>query len=389
MSDSRKAYRIPFFIAATLLYWASLYTYVPTFTAYLASMGASNKMSGLIVGSYGFVQMLLRIPVGILSDRFHKRRLFISLGLLVSLFSALGLLLAKSVILILIFRALAGAAAATWVDFTILYASYFRHDETSKAMGSINAYTTLGQTIAMLAGGYFSGLFGWGAPFAMAIGIAMIGFVISFKLFEKYDKHSEALNFKQVVNVAGNKTLLMVSGLAILSQVITFATVFGFTPLFADQQLHISKFDMGLLTVFSSLPSAFSAWLAGGIFTKWLGEKRVILLGFILTGLFTVSIPFTNSFVILLLTQTIASFGRGLSFPMLMSLSIKDVEPSRRATAMGFFQAIYGLGMFMGPVIMGIMGDAFDFKQGFIVLGILAFVTACLTLFLRNKSKKA
>lgn len=377
IENSRKNYRIPLFCFVTLLYWASLYTYVPVLTLYIESLGATHKLAGIIVGSYGFVQMLLRIPVGVMSDRLHKRKLFISIGLSFSLFSALGLLLFKDLTLILIFRGLAGVAAATWVDFTILFASYYKHEETSKAIGTINFYNTIGQTIGIFLGSYAADIFGWEAPFIMAAVIATAAVIFSFFLVEKKDIDPTGLTVEGFKSVATNKTLIVVSVIAILSQVVTFSTVYGFTPMFANQFLHISKLQVGLLTICSTLPTAFASLLAGRTLSKRYGEKNIIVFGFILVGIFTITIPFT-SFALLIITQIIAGFGRGLSFPMLMGLSIKDMPQNKRSTAMGFFQAIYGLGMFMGPVLLGIIGDVLNLQQGFIIIGIIALLTALL-----------
>ena len=46
-------------------------------------------MVGLVVGSYGLIQMLLRIPLGIWSDRIGKRKVFITIGVLLALGSSL------------------------------------------------------------------------------------------------------------------------------------------------------------------------------------------------------------------------------------------------------------------------------------------------------------
>jgi MFS family permease len=48
-----------------------------------------------------------------------------------------------------------------------------------------------------------------------------------------------------------------------------------------------------------------------------------------------------------------------------MSLCIKSIDRSKHATAMGFFQAIYGVGMFIGPVITGFINDAAKLFWGF------------------------
>ena len=142
-----------------------------------------------------------------------------------------------------------------------------------------------------------------------------------------------------------------------------------------------------LLTVFSSLPGAFSSLLAGSRIMRKFGERRMIVFGFILTGVFTATIPFTTSFPLLILTQILAGFGRGLSFPLLMGLSIQDVEEHKRATAMGFFQAIYGLGMFLGPIIMGVIGDHASLSDGFVILGAACILTAFLTMAMVRSAK--
>jgi len=53
----------------TVLYWTSLYTYVPILAPYLESLGYSYKLIGLIIGSYGLMQITVRLPLCIWSDR--------------------------------------------------------------------------------------------------------------------------------------------------------------------------------------------------------------------------------------------------------------------------------------------------------------------------------
>lgn len=83
----RRNKNIKLFIFVTAFYWFSMYAYIPTFSPYIESLGASHKMIGLILGSYGFTQMLIRIPLGIYSDRLNKRKIFVVLGVLLSIIS--------------------------------------------------------------------------------------------------------------------------------------------------------------------------------------------------------------------------------------------------------------------------------------------------------------
>jgi MFS family permease len=113
------------------------------------------------------------------------------------------------------------------------------------------------------------------------------------------------------------------------------------------------------------------------------------VVGFALMGIFTLTIPFTHTLWLLMLTQALENFGAGLAFPVLMALSIKYMPPQKRATAMGFYQAIYGLGMFIGPVLMGIIADWLELAQGFLVLGVLGCLTAGLSQWLIRSDEPA
>jgi predicted MFS family arabinose efflux permease len=350
---------------------------VPIFATYVEQLGASHKMAGIIVGSYGFMQMILRIPIGIASDRFRKRKLFINFGLFFAFFSGLGLFLTKDLGLILLLRSLAGAAAATWVDFTILFTSYYENEKATEAIGTISFCNSIGQMFAMLAGGWIAERNGWNAPFELGAAAGVAGLLLSFFLVDRYEKGTNKITIKDILHVVKDRTLITVSSLAILSQLLTFATIYGFTPVYADA-LGGTKFEMSLLTVFYSLATAFASLVSGKYLVRRFGERKVLVIGFILTGVFTIITPFTNSLNILIAAQIFTGIGKGFSFPMLMGLSIKDVAPDRRATAMGFFQSIYGLGMFLGPVLMGLLGDLFSLAQGFVILGVLGCVTAFL-----------
>ena len=79
MSASRKNERL--LLASVFLFWFSVYTYPSFLSTYaVGTLGAGKVMAGLIVGSYGFTQMVLRIPLGIASDVLKKRKLFVMGG---------------------------------------------------------------------------------------------------------------------------------------------------------------------------------------------------------------------------------------------------------------------------------------------------------------------
>ena len=72
---------------------------------------------------------------------------------------------------------------------------------------------------------------------------------------------------------------------------------------------------------------------------------------------------------VLFVAQIFASVGSGIAQPLLMGMSIAKVEGNQRATAMGLHQAVYGIGMFLGPFISGALADWMGIQPMFGVTG--------------------
>jgi MFS family permease len=80
------------------------------------------------------------------------------------------------------------------------------------------------------------------------------------------------------------------------------------------------------------------------------------VLGYGLVTLITAAIPHTTSIYQLFALQAFSGIARGTAYPILMSLSINGLPDRDNATAMGFFQAVYSAGMFLGAVVAGQIG---------------------------------
>jgi MFS transporter, DHA1 family, multidrug resistance protein len=81
--------------------------------------------------------------------------------------------------------------------------------------------------------------------------------------------------------------------------------------------------------------------------------------------------PFISSLPALYALQFITGFGRGLLYPVLMSLAIKTAPPKDRAAAMGIFQAVYAFGMFVGPSLSGSISDSYGVDAVFYICGLM------------------
>ncbi len=364
------------------LFFFPLYTYVPILSTYAGSLGASLSMIGLIGGAYGFSQMVVRLPMGIWSDKVGRRKPFVLGAVCMGLLSSLLVVLVQSPVSLFICRILAGFAAAGWVQMSVLFAENFAPDDTPRAMGILNACNNTGQMASTLLCGVVASAWGELSTFWLGVISAALVLIPVTLLHERVEKR-EPLKLRALLSVAAEKPVLVATILATLAQFITFATIYGFNPIVA-RNLGASSLELSILTAINTLPGIGGAILCGRI-AKRFGDKYPLFVGMAVTALLCFVTPYAPGVWALYGIQATSGFFRGLTFALLMGLVIRKVEQKRRATAMGFFQAVYGLGMFAGPAVVGLLSDLGGLPFGFAATGILGALTAVGILLLNFK----
>lgn len=347
-----------FLLATTMLYWFSLYTYPAFLSNYaLQTLRADPRMVGLIVSSYGLTQMLLRVPLGFASDRLRRRKPFLILGLALSTFAAIGLYTARTAGWVLIARGTAGMAAASWVAFSVLYASYGTRQQAVRALGTLSACMYGAQLLGTLSGGFLARAQGMQSAFLLAAIVGALGIVCSC-LVTDVPPASAPPSMRALITVAKNRTLLLHAGLTILLQIIMWGTLYGFTPNWATEALGADSAQVALLSTVHLVPNILFSWLSGAHLALRFGARRVSAVGFACMALCCLGMPFTRTFEQMLCLQALCGVGVGCVAPLMMSMSIHDIPSDQRGMAMGLYQALYGIGMFIGPVLAGALVQA-------------------------------
>jgi MFS family permease len=106
---------------------------------------------------------------------------------------------------------------------------------------------------------------------------------------------------------------------------------------------------------------------------------KTAVVGIALQVLSTLGIPFTDNWYLIYSLQALAGFSFGMAFAAFMSLSIVNTTPDEQSTRMGLFQTIYSLGMFIGPVIMGVMLQHINLPSGYLFIAALSVVAVVIT----------
>jgi MFS family permease len=225
--------------------------------------------------------------------------------------------------------------------------------------------------LAMFTSGFIAMKYGVRAIFLSSMIASIICLVFSFFIYEeKVEVEKVPISTDGLSTVIKNKRILHISLLGALIQCIGYSTNFGFTPLIATG-LGATKLELGFLTTAYNFPQVLFSLLAGTIMVEKMGRQKALLLGFIMTTSVCLFTPFAPSLTILYILQFIAGIGNAIAFSLLMAAVIEGVESHLMTTTMGFYQAAFGVGMILGPMILGSIGDYFGLTAGFIVVGLL------------------
>lgn len=361
------------------LFWAALYVYVPVLPVYAKDAGASMFVVGLIGGIYGFSQLIARIPLGVWSDRIGQRKPFVAAGLLLGVVGGIGLVFGRDPMLILLFRGMHGLTAAAWVNMSVLFASYFPNHRATYAMSIISFINAVSMLLATYSGGLIAGNIGRAETFWVAAGVSGVALLCLLFTQEERGIQMRGMSWSEFLSVGRVPALLGISAVAVMAHFIVYAVPFTFVPIYAAKSLGATDTDLGLLTTALLAPYTVGTLLTPVVASR-LGDRLTMFLGVMTMALSILSIPLTSDFQTLAIVQGFTGFGRGLIYPVMMSTAIRAVPQHQRATAMGIFQAVYAIGMFLGPATAGMVAESFGLTNAFVFNGIVGLVASMLTL---------
>jgi DHA1 family multidrug resistance protein-like MFS transporter len=331
-------------------------------------------MIGIILGSYGVSQFFLRIPLGFWSDRKKVFKPFILAGIGCCGLSCLVFALFPSPWVYLWARTLSGVGAAFWVIFTVFFASFFSHEESSKAMGQLVFCMSGAMLVSTIFGGWLAEHYGYRSPFW----IGAIGALISFVSFmwikeKKVEVETSRMTLKKLRQITASPELIAISLAGAGLYFNAFATTYGFVPILAVN-LGSNKTQLGVLTALNFAAYSLASFFIGTKSLKLVTERFVVILAFLFIAMTSLALPLVGNLPVLFLNQIIHGTGRGIAYSILMGSVLRLVSSDERATAMGVFQSIYAFGIFTGPIVGGWVGSFWGVDGIFIISGVFTLM---------------
>lgn len=360
--SSTRFFTISLYTAAVFLYWVGLYLYVPTLPVYIQVKVDNLSMVGVVLSMYGLWMAIIRLPLGIAADWAGWRKPFILAGFALTALGAWLLGTAEGVPGLITGRAITGLAAGTWVPLIVGFNSLFPREQTIRATALLVMIGSLGRMLATSATGFLNELGGYQLAFTLAAVAALLSMLIIGPADEARSAPKRP-SLGGLVILSTRRDVLLPSLLSAAGQYINWTVTFGFLPILAAS-LGASDVAQSMLMSLSIAMFVAGNYLTSLIATR-VGSRRLIRLFFMLMAASTLAAAFATQLWMIFASQIVLGVAHGLGNPLLMGLSIRYVDDAQRSTAMGLHQAIYAIGMFVGPGLSGLLADAIGVQPMF------------------------
>ncbi|HSJ53429.1 MAG TPA: MFS transporter, partial [Anaerolineae bacterium] len=360
------------YILVSFLYGMCLYLYMPTLPTYVQSKSEDLAQVGVILAQYGLWQAIVRWPLGMAADWVGRRKPFIFAGLVLCAVSAWMTGAAQDAQGLLIGRALTGVAASTWVPMTVLFSSLFPPREAVRATSILTATISVGRMVGTSSTGTLNGIGGYPLAFYVAAGVGAAAALVL--LLARETPHApRPPSFQATGRILTRRDVMLPALLSAVGQYATWAVPFGFLPILADQ-LGATPVAQSMMVTFNILLFTLGGLVAAALANR-IGAGKLVRFAFVLLALGIAVAALAGSLATIWVAHLFIGIALGISYPVLMGLSIREVAEIERSTAMGLHQAVYAAGMFAGPWLSGILADALGLRP---MLGATAFAVLAL-----------
>jgi len=346
---------------------------VPLLPVYAHDMGAAGIYIGLIFGAFSISRTFFLPYFGRLSDR-KGRKPFIVVGLMAYTLVSAAFVLTTSVLQLVIIRFLQGIASAMIMPVVQAYVGDITPPgREGFMMGLFNMSLFLGLGLGPVVGGLINDHWSLRATFVCMGVLSLIGFVLCLWLLPPRREEAVVLRRRPPVGwrvIVSDRT---VAGLFIFRLAYTagIGVIWGFLPVLADTELHLSSARIGVLVMLGVLVSGVVQLPMGKLADK-VSRTAMVVVGGLLAGTAMLLYQHAYSYEYLFVVSVLFGIGGGTAMPALMAMAVtKGQQTAAMGSIISLLTMAHSIGMFVGSVGAGLLMDWFQLRYAFLVGAIL------------------
>jgi len=339
----------------TLTYIMGVSSITPAFPKIVKELNISARDVGLLIAVFSFPGVLLTPFLGVIADRWGRKRIIIPSLMLFGIAGGLCFFV-RDFKLLLILRLIQGAGAASLGSLTVtIIGDLYSRKELVAAMGYNSSVRSIGSASYPAIGGALA-MMGWHYPFILPVIAVPIGFLVLFNL--KTPEPENEVHIREHLNIVwkklGNRQIIGLLVISIIIFVMLFGSYMTCFPLLLGNSFGLSSLIIGLIMAGVSLIAAFTSSQLGKII-KLFSKKTILKISFILYALALSIIPLISRPWLFFIPVIIFGVAHGMNIPVIQALFAEAAPLKYRATFMSVSGMTFRVGQTLGPLLMGIV----------------------------------
>jgi len=338
--------------AVTLTAVMGVSTITPAFPKMIQKLGVSGKQIGLLVTVFTLPGVFLTPILGVLADRFGRKRILVPSLLLFGLAGG-SCFWVKDFYLLLIFRFFQGVGASSLgsLNVTVIGDLYSGKDRTT-AMGYNSSVLSVGTASYPAIGGALAYL-GWNYPFILFFLGVPVGFLVLFSLKNPEPKSEQSLKeyLKGAWQGIKQKEALGLFVAGVVVFILLYGAVLTYLPVLLGFEFNAPPQFIGIIMSCSSVAGAITSSQLGKI-ARYVSEKSLIRFAFLLYSIVMILNLIMPGLWWFVLPSVLFGVAQGLNMPSIMTLLAGLAPMEYRGAFMSLNGMLLRLGQTLGPVIM-------------------------------------
>lgn len=354
-----------------------------------SELGANPAQAGFAAGIYIIGTLIARLYIGKKLELIGRKQM-LRFGAVIYLITTIAYLISTNIIILDTVRFLNGFAYGTIsTAANAIVTAYIPESRNGEGINYYGLSTSLAAAIGPFIGILLLPIVGFKSVIILAIILSVLVTVACYLFpvqnIELTDDHKKLLN-SWSLNTFIEYKVLFISIVAFLIG-LSYSSVLGFLSIYADN-LGLSTAGAFFFVVYA-LIITLTRPFAGQIFDAK-GENAVMYPSFIFLAIGLLTLSFTTTSFMLLLSGALIGLGYGTFMSNGQAVCLKLVEPSKVSIALSTYFIGLDLGLGFGPYALGTVHSFLSYSGIYVLCAVLTVAVAILyAIFYKGKDAKA
>ena len=358
----------------------------PAFPAIAEQLRLSPRQTGLLITVFTVPGIVMAPSLGILADRFGRRRIIIPSLLLFALAGcACAFIPTFEVLLVLRIVQGSGASALTSMSVTLI-GDLYSGERQSAAIGYNASVLSVGTAVYPALGGVLAGI-SWQLPFLLSALALPVGAAVALLIpptgrghdqshsHNQDRKSSAGGQLRQVLRHAAGSGILVLFGLGLLQFILLYGAYMSYVPFLLSDRFGASSGTTGAVMATMSLATALMASQNRRV-TAGMSLALRLSAAFVLIGGALALFVLLPRLLLIPLAAVLYGFGQGIIIPAVQGTIATRTPLELRASTITVNAMAIRIGQTVGPLTAGALYAGLGLNWTFLLAAGLALAGA-------------